>query len=125
MSKHSEKGTIISVGEVQFLGQNGFKKRTFVMQNGSDKYPNKLEFELHKDAADKPPSLGPAEVDFYLEGREFIGNKGTTYFKTLKVCEIRQSSQPQAAPEYPPMTSTVAKSRPTEQPQGDEDNLPF
>jgi hypothetical protein len=71
--KMTIQGTLTEIGEVQTF-QSGFSKREFRIDNGSEKYPNILAFQLKKDRADLADGLKigqQLEIDFYVNGREY------------------------------------------------------
>jgi len=105
------EGTITRVGEVQTVGTKGFRKREFILEVGTSDWPNGVPFELHKDDADKPPHVGPATVQFYLQGREWQGRT----FLSAKAVKVEQTAQP---------TGTTPAA-PVARPDDDDQGLPF
>jgi hypothetical protein len=68
--------TCSHVGEIETIGQNGFKKRTFVLKDESGQYPKLLALTLKKDKVDKIDrrSVGKTvKVVGYVESREWQG----------------------------------------------------
>jgi len=85
MSKPMEfRGEVVTVLPMETVGAKGFRKRTVVISDGNDKYPQRIPFELTGDNAEKEPALGMATVKFYLQGREWNGK----YYSSLRAVEI-------------------------------------
>jgi len=118
MAKLDFTGTVLKVGETQEVGSNGFKKRSVVVQEdgGNSAYPNKVEFECHKDDVSILDSVSAGEkvtVTAFVNGRYWEG--GDKYFTTLKVASIVSHTTEKATE-----TATPAAAVP-----GDDTDLPF
>lgn len=85
------KGSVCRIGETQQLSDS-FKKRTFVIKDNSDKYPQTIEFETTQDRTDLLNGLSvgqEVEVTFFLRGREWTGKDGSTrIFNTLDAWKV-------------------------------------
>ena len=100
--KYSIVGTVHHVKETETFGS--FQKREFILDDGNQKYPQYIPFELHKADADNPPSVGQkVEVEFYVQGREWKGKD--KWFPSLKCAGWKADG---AAP--------VPRGKPTAQP---------
>ena len=72
-------GKVVEVNDTQAVGQNGFLKRTFVVDASGEnsKYANYIECTLKKDNCDKADNLRKgdiAHVEGWLEGRRWEGH---------------------------------------------------
>jgi hypothetical protein len=68
--------TCSHVGEVETIGQNGFKKRTFVLKDESGQYSKIVAFTLKKDKVDKINRRhvgSTVKAVGYVESREWQG----------------------------------------------------
>jgi len=80
-----------------------FKKRTFVVNDQADKYPQKISFQTVQDKVSMLDSImegQEVEVSFNLRGREWTSPQGDVkYFNTLEAWRIEgSSSQPSPQP---------------------------
>jgi len=80
-----------------------FKKRTFVLNDQADKYPQKISFQTVQDKVSMLDSImegQEVEVSFNLRGREWTSPQGEVkYFNTLEAWRIEGSTSTQAAPQ--------------------------
>lgn len=68
--------TCSHVGDIETIGQNGFKKRTFVLKDESGQFPKIVAFTLKKDKVAKIDrrSVGKTvKAIGYVESREWNG----------------------------------------------------
>lgn len=90
--------TCSHVGEVETIGKNGFKKRTFVLKDESGKYPKIVAFTLKKDKVDKIDGRhvgSTVKVTGYVESREWNGK----YFTEVTAVGVEIISEAQAVPD--------------------------
>lgn len=85
------KGKIYKIMETKTYGQNGFRKREFVLET-EDQYPQKILLELIKDDVDKINGrrVGErVECSINLRGTEWTNKKGeVVFFNALQVWRI-------------------------------------
>lgn len=108
--------TCSHVGDVENVGQNGFKKRTFVLKDESGQYPKILAFTLKKDKVDKIDRRhvgSTVKAIGYIESREWQGR----YFTEVTAVGVEIVSAAKAAPAVPPPAAV-------EEAEANED-LPF
>jgi hypothetical protein len=110
--------TCSHVGDIETVGQNGFKRRTFVLKDESGKYPKMLAFTLKKDKCDKIDhrSVGKTvKAVGYIESREW----NSKYFTEVTAISVEVV----AASKIPPaVVATEVVVTETEEVTGD---LPF
>lgn len=135
------QGEIHSIGETTEYGNNGFKKREFVIKltgpGENSTYPNHVALELLKDNCALMDSyhLGDEIIaHFNLSGRLWAGNgKGEKCFTSLQAWRIQpaaNASQPAHMPEYanqamPDYENQSAPSFGEPTPGGSYDDIPF
>jgi hypothetical protein len=88
--------TCSHVGEIESIGQNGFKKRTFVLKDKSGQYPKLLALTLKKDKVDKIDrrSVGKTvKVVGYIESREWQGK----YYTEVTAIDVEVVSAAKAS----------------------------
>jgi aspartyl/asparaginyl-tRNA synthetase len=88
--------TCSHVGEIESIGQNGFKKRTFVLKDKSGQYSKILAFTLKKDKVDKIDrrSVGKTvKVVGYVESREWQGK----YYTEVTAIDVEVVSAAKAS----------------------------
>jgi hypothetical protein len=93
--------TCSHVGEVETIGQNGFKKRTFVLKDESGQYPKILAFTLKKDKVDKIDRRhvgSTVKAIGYVESREWQGR----YFTEVTAVGVEVVSAAKPTPAIPP-----------------------
>ena len=77
------EGTVVTIGETQSFGNNGFCKREIVLDiQGDSKYENVASFEVVKDKCAELDNVkvgSKIEIEFDLRGREYNGR----YFTNL------------------------------------------
>jgi len=81
------KGTITHIGETETFGDKGFKKRIVVITDRTQKYPQPICFEFHKDKCDILNDFNlydEVEIEFYLNGKEYNGR----YYNTLSASQL-------------------------------------
>jgi single-strand DNA-binding protein len=98
-------GTIIHIGETQYIGDKGFSKRLCVINYTDNNYTYPIAFEFLKDRGDildRYKVGDEVEIAFNIKGREFTKNGTTSYFNTLEGWKINKiagapvQEQPQA-----------------------------
>lgn len=85
----------LAVGQVQTVGQNGFRKRDLVLHDDSGKYPQLLAFTLKKDNVDRVNSqmVGHTlKVTGYVESREWNGR----YFTEVTAVKVEDQEMAEA-----------------------------
>ncbi len=94
------EGTLYKKFDAQTFG-SGFTKRTFVIET-DENYPQKVEFELIKDACDKIDAHQIGEklkVHFNVRGREWTSPKDEVkYFVSLNAWRIEKLGGAKEAP---------------------------
>lgn len=84
------RGTIVFIGDTEFVGDNGFSKRQLVLSDKTSEYPQEISFEFHKDKCSELDNYtvgGLVEVDYNLRGRLWKDNK---WFNTLQGWKIQR-----------------------------------
>ena len=86
-------GKVVEVNDTKAVGQNGFLKRTFVVDAAGEnsKYANYIECTLKKDNCCKADNLRTgdiAHVEGWLEGRRWNGPNGTRYFLEITATSL-------------------------------------
>lgn len=86
-------GKVVEVNDTQAVGQNGFLKRTFVVDADweNSKYANYIECTLKKDNCCKADNLRTgdiAHVEGWLGGRRYDGHNGTRYFLEITATSL-------------------------------------
>lgn len=80
-------GKIVRIGETEQVSDK-FKKRSFVVTDGRDQYPQNIQFELHQDKTDIIDVFkvgDEAKVKFNLRGRDWTDKEGAVKtFNTLQ-----------------------------------------
>ena len=87
------EATCSHVGEVETIGSNGFKKRTFVLKDESGQFPKSIAFTLKKDNVIKINSdfVGClVRASGYVESREWQGR----YFTEITAVSVELISKP-------------------------------
>lgn len=108
--------TCSHVGDVESIGQNGFKKRTFVLKDESGQYPKIVAFTLKKEKIDKIDSRhigSTVKATGYVESHEWNGR----FFTEVTAVGVEIVSAAKTAPAIPPPAAV-------EEADTDED-LPF
>lgn len=108
--------TCSHVGDVESIGQNGFKKRTFALKDESGQYPKLVAFALKKDKVnliDRRHVGSTVKAIGYVESREWQGR----YFTEVTAVGVEIVSAAKTAPAIPPPAAV-------EEADTDED-LPF
>lgn len=85
------KGTIHQISDTQTVSQK-FKKRSFVVTDNHEKYPQFISFDLTQDRCMVLDSFSVGdnvEVIFNLKGREWQGKDGIKYFNTLEAFKVK------------------------------------
>ena len=107
------------IGELKVKGQTEqvtekFTKRTFVLSDNHDKYPQTVEFQLTQDRCMLLDSVNigtEIEVTFVLKGREWRNPAGQTkYFNSLEVLKVKD---------------VYGRNQITNELNGEGDDLPF
>jgi hypothetical protein len=113
-----------------------FKKREFVITDGSGMYPQDILFQLTQNncaLVDGYNINDQIDVTFNLRGREWTNPQGEKkYFNTLDAWRIERSMGANAAPAQAQNVQSAAPAQPTITPESasftvesDGDNLPF
>ena len=95
------KGTILSIGNTQEFGSNGFRKRELVVKT-QEQYPQSILIEFVQDKVDALNNyeVGQSvEVGINLRGREWVNPQGETkYFNSIQGWRITKAEQTEKAP---------------------------
>ena len=95
------KGVVEKIFDTEHVSEK-FKKRTFVLNDQADKYPQTISFQTVQDKTSLLDSMiegQEVEVSFNLRGREWTSPAGEVkYFNTLEAWRIEGSSEPAPQP---------------------------
>lgn len=122
-------GQIIKIFAEQIVGNNGFKKREFVIKT-RDQYPQVIKCEMQKDQCvylDNYTEGEYVDVKVNIKGREYTDQSGkTSYFTTIHAWFIGNSvsQDPIAQPVAKPAAQTAPPATAQVQAANDDD-LPF
>lgn len=91
MSKTFElRVKVLEVGEIEEIGQNGFKKREVIgMIEGE--YPDYYKFEFVQNKVDVPEDLLPGtyvNISFNIKGKKVEKDGKDLYFPTLQAWKV-------------------------------------
>lgn len=90
-------GTILSIGKREFISDK-FSKRTFVLTDSAEKYPNTVEFEMQNDNTDFLDVYTEGmqvDIEFNLRGRQWVNKEGVTKtYNTLVAYKIQAVAAP-------------------------------
>lgn len=107
-------GRIKTIGETKCFGDNGFRKREFVVTT-DEQYPQHILLELTQDKCDILNNYYEGEsikASLNLRGREWVNPQGETkYFNTIQVWRIEKTGD--------------AAQQPATQTEPEGDGLPF
>jgi len=88
--------TVVSVGQTQTIGSNGFQKRELVITDNGDKYPQFRMIEATQDKCvdlDKISKGDKVTVDFWAGGRQWTNPQGVVKtFNQDKLASIQKTS---------------------------------
>jgi len=91
-----EGWTVVSVGQTQTIGSNGFQKRELVITDNGDKYPQFRMIEATQDKCvdlDKISKGDKVTVDFWAGGRQWTNPQGVVKtFNQDKLASIQKTS---------------------------------
>jgi hypothetical protein len=93
--------TCSHVGEVETIGQNGFKKRTFTLKDDSGQYPKIVALTLKKDKVnliDRRHVGSTVKAIGYVESREWNGK----FFTEVTAVSVEIVSAAKTDPAIPP-----------------------
>lgn len=127
MSDGKVSGKVHFIDETKTFGQNGFRKRTVVLEQDSGRFTNYIPVEFIQESCDSVDSLNvgdEAEITFQLTGRKWQRDAASEvkYFLNAQASSFRViGSGGPAAPEDDgePMFD------PSKENDFDEDNVPF
>lgn len=88
--------TVVSVGQTQTIGSNGFQKRELVLTDNGDKYPQFRLIEATQEKCadlDKISKGDKVTVDFWIQGRQWTNPQGVVkIFNQDKLASIQKTS---------------------------------
>lgn len=91
-----EGWTVVSVGQTQTIGSNGFQKRELVITDNGDKYPQFRLIEATQEKCvdlDKISKGDKVTVDFWAGGRQWTNPQGVVKtFNQDKLASIKKTS---------------------------------
>ena len=91
-----EGWTVVSVGQTQTIGSNGFQKRELVITDNAKEYPQYRMIEAIKDKCADLDNISKGDkvtVNFWYEGRKWINPQGVVkYFNSDKLASIKKES---------------------------------
>lgn len=94
---YEAKGKICSISATAQVSER-FSKREFVVEmTDNPKYPQFVQFELTGDRCAQLDGFNEGDdvaIEFSIRGRKWDGPKGTKYFVSLDVWQIRSVGQP-------------------------------
>jgi hypothetical protein len=94
-------GVVEKIFDTEHVSEK-FKKRTFVLNDQAEKYPQTISFQTVQDKTTLLDSMiegQEVEVSFNLRGREWTSPSGEVkYFNTLEAWRIEGSSKPDPQP---------------------------
>lgn len=114
------QGKIKVIGETQTFGNNGFRKREFVVTT-DEQYPQDIQLEMVQDKCDLLNGYKVGEnvkVSVNLRGREWVSPQGEVkYFNTIQGWRIER---------FQGVNTTPTAQHEPAMPLGDQDDtLPF
>lgn len=128
MSDGKISGKVHFIDETKTFGQNGFRKRTVVLEKDNGRFTNYIPIEFIQDSCETVDSLNvgdEAEITFELTGRKWQRDAASEvkYFLNAQASSFRVlGSEPapagaddDGAPMFDPSNET----------EFDEDNVPF
>jgi hypothetical protein len=126
MSDGKVSGKVHFIDDTKTFGQNGFRKRTVVLEQDSGRFTNYIPVEFIQESCDSVDSLkvgDEAEITFQLTGRKWQKDAASEvkYFLNAQASSFRVIGSGQAAAEEDgaPMFD------PSNETEFDEDNVPF
>ena len=126
MSDGKVSGKVHFIDDTKTFGQNGFRKRTVVLEQDSGRFTNYIPVEFIQESCDSVHSLkvgDEAEITFQLTGRKWQKDAASEvkYFLNAQASSFRVIGSGQAAAEEDgaPMFD------PSNETEFDEDNVPF
>ena len=128
MSDGKVSGKVHFIDETKTFGQNGFRKRTVVLEQDSGLFTNYIPIEFIQESCDSVDSLkvgDEAEITFELTGRKWQRDAASEvkYFLNAQASSFRVLGSGAAAPggddDGAPMFD------PSNETEFDEDNVPF
>ena len=127
MSDGKVSGKVHFIDETKTFGQNGFRKRTVVLEQDSGRFTNYIPIEFIQESCDTVDSLkigDEAEITFELTGRKWQRDAASEvkYFLNAQASSFRVLGSGSAAPESDDGAPMFDPSNETE---FDEDNVPF
>lgn len=127
MSDGKVSGKVHFIDETKTFGQNGFRKRTVVLEQDSGRFTNYIPIEFIQESCDSVDSLkigDEAEITFELTGRKWQRDAASEvkYFLNAQASSFRvignaapAAADDEGAPMFDPSNET----------EFDEDNVPF
>lgn len=119
------QGKIKMIGETQTFGNNGFRKREFVVTT-DEQYPQHIQLEMVQDKCDLLNGYNVGEdvkVSINLRGREWVNPQGETkYFNTIQGWRIERLEQNAGMPPVPPVDAFEPADDINDD---DQDDIPF
>ena len=127
MSDGKISGKVHFIDETKTFGQNGFRKRTVVLEKDNGRFTNYIPIEFIQESCDTVDSLNvgdEAEITFELTGRKWQRDAASEvkYFLNAQASSFRvlgntapAGADDDGAPMFDPSNET----------EFDEDNVPF
>ncbi|MDA0283249.1 MAG: DUF3127 domain-containing protein [Planctomycetota bacterium] len=126
MSDGKVRGKVHFIDETKTFGQNGFRKRTVVLEQDSGRFTNYIPVEFIQESCDTVDSLklgDEAEITFELTGRKWQRDAASEvkYFLNAQASSftVLGSESPADGDDGAPMFD------PSNEGEFDEDNVPF
>ncbi|MBL6705153.1 MAG: DUF3127 domain-containing protein [Planctomycetaceae bacterium] len=128
MSDGKVSGKVHFIDETKTFGQNGFRKRTVVLEQDSGRFTNYIPIEFIQDSCDSVDSLkvgDEAEITFELTGRKWQRDAASEvkYFLNAQASSFRVLGSGAAAPDSDDDGAPMFD--PSNETEFDEDNVPF
>lgn len=120
------EGVLKQIGETQTFGNNGFRKREFIITT-EDQYPQHIQLELVQDKCsllDKYAEGERVKVSINIRGREWVNPQGETrYFNTIQGWRIENLQEKTSGENIPPVPPKEAFETSTD--LEEEQDVPF
>jgi hypothetical protein len=130
MSDGKVSGKVHFIDETKTFGQNGFRKRTVVLEQDSGRFTNYIPVEFIQESCDSVDALkigDEAEITFELTGRKWQKDAASEvkYFLNAQASSFRVVSNAAPAGGDAADGDGAPMFDPSSETEFDEDNVPF
>jgi hypothetical protein len=130
MSDGKVSGKVHFIDETKTFGQNGFRKRTVVLEQDSGRFTNYIPVEFIQESCDSVDSLklgDEAEITFELTGRKWQKDAASEvkYFLNAQASSFKVLGSEPAAAAAAGDNDGAPMFDPSTESDFDEDNVPF